>query len=118
MKRIFLLGLIAIFLVPGAKPAAAQSGQYIGQIIMVGFNFCPKGWALANGRLLPITQNTALFALLGTRYGGNGTSTFALPNLVEPERVEMRSGSRHFKSKPKKKPLYCIALHGLFPPRH
>ncbi|GAA4167879.1 phage tail protein [Gryllotalpicola koreensis] len=55
--------------------------QYIGEIRAVGFNFAPSGWALCNGQLLPIAQNTALFSILGTQYGGNGTSTFALPNL-------------------------------------
>jgi microcystin-dependent protein len=48
---------------------------------MFPFNFAPKGWAWCNGQLLPISQNTALFSLLGTMYGGDGKSTFALPNL-------------------------------------
>lgn len=55
--------------------------QYLGQILMVGFNFAPTGWALCNGQLLSIAQNTALFSLLGTQFGGDGISTFALPNL-------------------------------------
>jgi microcystin-dependent protein len=55
--------------------------SYLGEIRIFGFNFPPKGWALANGQLLPINQNQALFAILGTFYGGNGTTTFALPNL-------------------------------------
>ncbi len=54
---------------------------FLGQILMVGFNFAPIGWALCNGQLLPISQNTALFSLLGTTYGGDGRTTFALPNL-------------------------------------
>lgn len=54
---------------------------FIGQIIMVGFNFAPKGWALCQGQLLSIAQNTALFSLLGTTYGGDGQTTFALPDL-------------------------------------
>jgi microcystin-dependent protein len=54
---------------------------WIGQIDLVAFNFAPMGWALCQGQLLPISQNTALFSLIGTYYGGNGTSTFALPNL-------------------------------------
>lgn len=118
MKRMFLLWLIAIFAIPGAEPAAAQSEQYLGQIMIVGFNFCPKGWAIANGGLLHINQNTALFSLLGTRYGGNGTTTFALPDLVETEMVQMESGPRHLRSKKTKKPLYCIALQGVYPSRH
>jgi microcystin-dependent protein len=54
---------------------------FLGQVLTVGFNFAPRGWALCNGQLLPINQNTALFSLLGTQYGGNGTTNFALPNL-------------------------------------
>lgn len=58
-----------------------MSDQFVGEIRMVGFNFAPNGFALCNGQLLAISQNTALFSLLGTQYGGNGTTTFALPNL-------------------------------------
>jgi len=54
---------------------------FIGSIMMFGFNFPPNGWALCQGQLLSIQQNTALFSLLGTTYGGNGTTTFALPDL-------------------------------------
>ena len=54
---------------------------YTGQIIMVGFNYAPPGWAPCDGRLLPIAQNAALYSLLGTAYGGNGTTTFGLPDL-------------------------------------
>ena len=54
---------------------------FVGQIQLVAFNFAPVGWAFCNGQLLPINQNTALFSLLGTTYGGNGTTNFALPNL-------------------------------------
>jgi microcystin-dependent protein len=54
---------------------------YIGEIRLVPFNFAPKGWAICAGQLLPINQNQALFALLGTTYGGNGQTTFALPDL-------------------------------------
>jgi microcystin-dependent protein len=58
-----------------------MSDQFIGELRLVGFNFAPYQWAQAQGQLLPISQNTALFSLLGTFYGGNGTTTFALPNL-------------------------------------
>ena len=54
---------------------------FLGEVRAVGFNFAPNGWALCQGQLLPISQNAALFSILGTTYGGNGTSTFALPNL-------------------------------------
>jgi microcystin-dependent protein len=58
-----------------------MSDQFIGEIRIVGFNFAPYGWAQCNGQLLSISQNTALFSLLGTQYGGDGRSTFGLPNL-------------------------------------
>jgi microcystin-dependent protein len=54
---------------------------FLAEIRIISFNFAPKGWALCNGQLLPINQNQALFSLLGTNYGGNGTTNFALPNL-------------------------------------
>ena len=54
---------------------------YVGEIKMVGFPFAPRGWALCQGQLLSIAQNTALFSLLGTTYGGNGQTTFGLPDL-------------------------------------
>lgn len=64
---------------------------FIGQIQPYGFNFAPKNWALCNGQIMSIAQNTALFSLLGTTYGGNGQTTFALPNLQS--RVPMHYGS-------------------------
>ena len=54
---------------------------FIGEIRLVPFNFAPRGWAICDGQLLPINQNQALFALLGTEYGGDGRTTFALPDL-------------------------------------
>jgi microcystin-dependent protein len=54
---------------------------FIAEIRIVGFNFAPQGWAFCDGQILPLSQNTALFSLLGTTYGGNGLSTFALPDL-------------------------------------
>ena len=54
---------------------------FLAEIRIFGFNFAPTGWAFCNGQLMPISQNTALFALLGTFYGGDGKSTFALPNM-------------------------------------
>ena len=58
-----------------------MSEPFIGEIKMVGFGFAPRGYALCNGQLLSIAQNTALFSLLGTTYGGNGQTNFALPDL-------------------------------------
>ncbi|NRD88602.1 phage tail protein [Sphingopyxis sp. BSNA05] len=75
----FALGGISL---ATAAPAHAQAGtQYIAQVSAFAGNFCPRGWLGANGTLLPISQHTALFSLLGTIYGGDGRTTFALPDL-------------------------------------
>lgn len=58
-----------------------MSQSFLGQIILVPYNFAPRGYAFCQGQILPIAQNTALFSLLGTTYGGNGQTTFALPDL-------------------------------------
>lgn len=58
-----------------------MADPFVAEIRIFPFNFAPKGWATCNGQLLPLSQNTALFSLLGTTYGGDGKSTFALPNL-------------------------------------
>jgi microcystin-dependent protein len=58
-----------------------MANPFLSEIRIVGFNFAPQGWTFSNGQLLPISQNTALFSILGTTYGGNGTSNFALPNM-------------------------------------
>ena len=64
-----------------SKQVLAGPDPFIGEIMWVGYNFCPRGWSDADGQLLPIAQNTALFSLLGTTYGGDGRTTFALPDL-------------------------------------
>jgi microcystin-dependent protein len=68
-----------------------MSQPFLGEIRMVGFNFPPRGWALCNGQLMAISQNSALFGLLGTTYGGDGQTTFALPNLQG--RVPIHAGT-------------------------
>jgi microcystin-dependent protein len=70
-----------------------MASPFVGEIRMFGFNFPPKGWAFCDGQLLPISQNTALFSLLGTFYGGNGQSTFALPNLMGQGPIHEGSGA-------------------------
>jgi microcystin-dependent protein len=59
-----------------------MSQPFVAEIRAFGFNFSPRGWAYCNGQLLPISQFSAVFALIGTTFGGNGTSTFGLPNLM------------------------------------
>jgi microcystin-dependent protein len=65
---------------------------FIGEVKMVAFTFPPKGWAFCNGQLLSIAQNTALFSILGTTYGGNGQTTFGLPNLQGRVPLHMGTG--------------------------
>ncbi len=74
---------------------------FMGEIRLFGFDWAPQGWALCEGQILPIAQNTALFSLLGTTYGGDGNTTFGLPDL---------SGRAPAGT-------YCIALQGVYPPR-
>ena len=75
----------------------------LGQIQLLPYNFAPAGWAFCEGQLQQISQNPALFSLLGTMYGGDGVSTFALPNLKGKE--------------PDPNLHYCVALQGIFPSR-
>ena len=82
-----------------ATPASASSEPYIGEIATFPYSFCPRGWAETDGSLLEISKHTALFSLLGTKYGGDGRTTFALPDISSP-------GVKH-----------CIALVGIFPSR-
>jgi microcystin-dependent protein len=76
---------------------------FIGQIELFPYNFAPRNWMVCTGQLLPINQNTALFSLLGTNFGGDGRTTFALPNLQGKE--------------PAPGLQYCIAIQGIFPTR-
>jgi microcystin-dependent protein len=89
-RRYALAFVVALLTATSAPSVLAQSEPFIGQLALVPYNFAPKGWALCNGQLLSIAQNTALFSLLGTTYGGNGTTTFALPDLRG--RVTISSG--------------------------
>jgi microcystin-dependent protein len=87
-----------------SQMAFSQASEpYLGEIQTFAFNFCPTGWAPANGQLLPINQYEALFNLLGTTYGGDGISTFALPKLGPT--YTANGGALHS----------CIALSGVYP---
>ena len=86
-----------------ATGVGVTAGTYLGQVALLPFNFAPQGWATCSGQLLPISQNVALFQLIGKTYGGNGVSNFALPDL--PPRTPFQG------------PWYYIAIQGLVPPR-
>ncbi|HEX8071760.1 MAG TPA: tail fiber protein [Pyrinomonadaceae bacterium] len=80
-----------------------MSQPFVAEIRIVGFSFAPRGWAFCNGQILPISQNTALFSLLGTMYGGNGQTTFALPNLQGSAPMQQGQGpglSEYFQGAP------------------
>ncbi|MDQ1816881.1 tail fiber protein [Massilia sp. CCM 9210] len=70
-----------------------MADPFVAEIRIFPFNFAPKGWATCNGQMLPLSQNTALFALLGTTYGGDGKSTFALPDLADRTPLHPGQGS-------------------------
>lgn len=110
MKRFCFALVCSAVLVMADAPSqvafAQASSPFIGQLMTVAFNFCPVGWAAPNGQLLPISQNTALFSLLGTTYGGDGLTTFALPT-VKP--IFTATGAPL---------LQCISLFGVFPSRN
>ncbi len=78
LKRNLLVASLAFASLPAS---ACTTDPYLGSICTFGFDFCPRGWAAADGSLLSIAQNTALFALLGTTFGGDGRTTYALPDL-------------------------------------
>lgn len=127
----------------GAGAAQAQE-PFVGEIRVFGSNFCPRGWADADGQLLPISQNSALFSLYGTMYGGDGRTTFGLPDLrgrailhegngpgrepavqgqpggnvqvLEPRANQV--GTRELEpTTPTLTIRYCVALVGIYPSR-
>ncbi|NQY79675.1 MAG: phage tail protein [Candidatus Caenarcaniphilales bacterium] len=80
-KRYFSLILIAFACLTNFLKVSASSSPFVGEIRMLGGNFCPQGWAPADGRLLPVSSNSALFSLFGNLYGGDGRTMFGLPDL-------------------------------------
>ncbi len=80
--KLFLITLLFVAPLLTLQPCQSRASEpFIGQIIMFGGNFAPRGWALCDGQLLPISQNSALFSILGTTYGGDGRTSFGLPDL-------------------------------------
>jgi len=72
---------LSVGLTSAPNTAAADSNPDLGDIMIVGFNFCPRGWATADGQLIAISENQSLFSLLGTQFGGDGITTFGLPDM-------------------------------------
>lgn len=109
MKRIVLPALTALALSGGA--ATAESEPLLGQIVTFAGTYCPSGWAVTNGQTMMIQFNMALFSLLGPRYGGNGTSTYALPRIGHMSAPNPTGGGGATMM------TSCIAQEGTFPPR-
>jgi microcystin-dependent protein len=97
--------LLAVMMLMLAAAAAAGEEDYIGEISLFAGNYEPRDYAFCDGRLLPIAEYTALYSILGTTYGGDGRSNFALPNLEKAEKG--LGGAR-----------YIIRMNGLYPSRN
>jgi microcystin-dependent protein len=104
--RAALLAAMCFILCANPRPVLAGSNPFLGEVETFAFGFCPLGWSRLNGQLLLISQNTALFSLLGTTYGGDGVTTFALPT-AKPIFTATEAVL-----------LQCIALQGIFPSRN
>tara|TARA_R110000868_G_scaffold152566_1_gene377718 strand:- start:1063 stop:1467 length:405 start_codon:yes stop_codon:yes gene_type:complete len=133
MKKIAIaLGLSLFASVGLSQTASAQSEPFVGQVMTTAANYCPRGWAPMEGQLLPIAQNQALYSLLGTLYGGDGRSSFALPDTrgravlnvgsspgLPPAQQGQRgtAGASGTGGTPTLVLRQCIALDGIYPPR-
>lgn len=104
MKKVLFLASLMLLVAMDARISRVQATEpYIGQVILFANNFCPRNWLEAKGQILPIANNNALYSLLGSRFGGDGRRTFALPKLPQP-----KNGM----------PKYCIAIRGIYPSRN
>jgi microcystin-dependent protein len=105
--RIILLAVAAIVGLSSGTQAQSGATPILGSVMIFAGNFCPQGWFPMEGQLLPINQYTALFSILGTTYGGNGTSNFALPKA----KPFVTYGNKQTMTQ-------CIAYLGIFPSRN
>lgn len=96
LKKVTVTAACALTLAVGltSAPDRAEAGAqpFLGDVMIVGFNFCPRGWVSAEGQLLPINQNQSLYSLLGTQFGGDGRTTFGLPDLRGRKTIGQGSG--------------------------
>lgn len=107
MARRILFTFAAVVL--SVTGASADSEPHVGEIMVFGYGFCPFGWAPASGTVMQISQNTALFSLLGTNFGGNGMQTFGLPKQTVISAPTTSSAATPM--------AVCIATTGVFPQR-
>ena len=133
------LRALSLLLLTALATSASAQTALLGEVRMFAGNFAPRGWAFCDGQLLPISQNQALFSLLGTTYGGDGRTTFALPDLRGRtpvhagrgpamdevrqgqkgggQRVAPASGAQRVEARPTLAIRYIIAMTGIFPSR-
>ena len=108
MKKILKSMVLALLVSFTLTPAAhAGSEPYLGDIIMTAIFFAPRGWMFCRGQILPIEDNQALYSILGTTYGGDGRTTFALPDLKDEGKLPNSNANVQ----------YIIATQGDYPPR-
>jgi hypothetical protein len=107
MKIVLLASAIAAISL--AAPAQANPDPYVGEVMLFSGAYCPKGWYEADGRLLPINNNHVLFAILNNSYGGDGKTTFALPDLRKTIPAAATDDRKLLR--------YCIAWRGYWPER-
>jgi microcystin-dependent protein len=115
MKRLALAAATAALL---ATPANAQDAKQLGEIYLFAGNFCPRGSLPTDGRIMQIANNTALFSIFGTIYGGDGRTTFALPDLTYGERTNNSRQKGEIEQGGVDHPHYCIVVQGIFPSRN
>lgn len=104
-KLLFALAATLLF----SADAVAYDEPHLGEIVAVPYTFCPRGWLPADGRLMTLSQNTALFSLFSTQFGGNGTQNFALPKMSALAAPANGQGGQTM--------LVCVAPYGIFPVR-
>lgn len=113
--------LSAIATLASVSSASAQAEPYVGQLMLTAATFCPQGWQPANGQILSISQNEVIFSLLGTTYGGDGQTNFALPNLQGRAPIHTGQGAglaNYSLGQPGGAEQFTIALNELPPHSH
>ncbi len=114
------IAAIAGLAIAAMHGSASAQDSFLGSIEEFPYNFCPRGWAPAHGQLLSISENTALFSLIGTKFGGDGRTSFALPDLRPVERPGIEGPEAPEEAEPghASKLITCIAMVGIYPSRN
>lgn len=109
MKAVLLTAALAAAAIAASAPAQASTEPLLGEVMLFSASFCPDGWADADGRLMGISSNPALYSVLGNNYGGDGKANFALPDLRKAVPVAATDRQKQLR--------YCIAVRGDYPRR-